>query len=464
MFLLLGLLISCEEKEFNNPYDPTTSPELWAPNDLKINQISYSQIKLLWNQEEQNIDGFKIDKKAGNDNWEIAIANINKNKLEWIDNFTVQPNISYTYRVYAYAGDNQSSIISGGILTADLPIVKTNPFYLISDNIAMGGGKIAFSEDDLLTNLGICYSTHDQPITTDNTIEQKLGMNEFNCYLLDLGENQTYFIRSFVSTDLGVVYGNTIKIKTSSEQNQVPNLDRILVEGGSFIMGDNSDPISSPEHWVTLDDFYIGKFEITISEYCHFLNSTNTTNIGNFIFGWGNIIEQVNIEGNDYYVPLSGLSSYPVHRLNWQAAADYCNWAGGRLPTEAEWEYAARGGNLSKGFVYSGDDLIDAVAWSGENSSGVSHPVGLKKPNEIGIYDMSGNVSEMCSDWYEQNYYSISPQYNPQGSQEGEYKVIRGGSVYGSQGFSSCTLRFFTEFISSGGWWYEGFRITFDDN
>jgi formylglycine-generating enzyme required for sulfatase activity len=125
----------------------------------------------------------------------------------------------------------------------------------------------------------------------------------------------------------------------------------------------------------------------------------------------------------------------PVGRISWDEIQEFIkklNEATGknyRLPTEAEWEYAARGGNKSKGYKYSGSNDIDAVALYFNNSSNRAHPVGIKAPNELGIYDMTGNVAEFCSDWYG-GAYTNDLQTNPTGPETGSYKIIRGGDWF----------------------------------
>jgi formylglycine-generating enzyme required for sulfatase activity len=187
----------------------------------------------------------------------------------------------------------------------------------------------------------------------------------------------------------------------------------VLVQGGSFKMGSNqggSDEM--PVHTVFLDDFYIGKYEVTQAE-------------------WYKIMPK---DPSDRY--FAGCDSCPVERVTWSHVQEFIeilNTRTGmnyRLPTEAEWEYAAKGGKMSKGFKYSGSNRYDSVAWTDGNSGNRAHPPGRKKPNELGICDMSGNVYEWCSDWYSPSYYKISPKENPAGPVDGEKRVIRGGSWF----------------------------------
>ena len=138
----------------------------------------------------------------------------------------------------------------------------------------------------------------------------------------------------------------------------------------------------------------------------------------------------------------------PVERVSWNDCQEFIkklNLLTGlqfRLPTEAEWEYAARGGSKSQGYKYSGSNNIDDVAWYGDNSSETTHQVGTKKqPNELGIYDMSGNVWEWCSDWYSDSYYSSSPTTNPTGPTTGYDRVDRGGSWINSARLCRVPIR-----------------------
>ena len=206
----------------------------------------------------------------------------------------------------------------------------------------------------------------------------------------------------------------------------------VAVKGGTFTMGGTSEQGSDAygdektTHSVTLSDYYIGKFEVTQELWEAVMGSKPSYN-----GGWT----------NKYGVG----KNYPAYRVSWDDCQTFIRklnsltGANFRLPTEAEWEYAARGGNRSRGYKYSGSNNINDVAWYKDNSGSNTHAVGTKSPNELGIYDMSGNVWEWCKDWY--GNYSSGSQTNPQGPSSGSYRVSRGGSWNRSAGFCRVSYR-----------------------
>jgi formylglycine-generating enzyme required for sulfatase activity len=188
----------------------------------------------------------------------------------------------------------------------------------------------------------------------------------------------------------------------------------VRIKGGTFTMGCTSeqgsdcDSDEQPVHQVTVSDFYIGRYEVTQKEWREVMGSDPPE------------------------LAFKGCDNCPVERVSWEDIQQFLlklNAKTGkayRLPTEAEWEYAARGGSSSRGFKYAGSNTIDEVAWYTSNSGDKTRPVGQKKANELGLYDMSGNVWEWCQDW--KGDYSSSAQTNPKGPSTGSGRVIRGGS------------------------------------
>ncbi len=228
--------------------------------------------------------------------------------------------------------------------------------------------------------------------------------------------------------------------------------EMVFVEGGSFMMGSERNEDEMPVHKVTLDDFYIDKYEVTVADFEKFVKATgHKTNIE--YVGHGTITGKKTISGKQKrkkgatWRHGSGGNkldekeyNHPVIFMDKTDAEAYCKWRGGRLPTEAEWEYAARGGQKSKGYFYSGSNNPYEVGWFAQNSRQSTHPVGSLKPNELGIYDMSGNVFEYCSDKYKRDYYENSPEKNPTGPPS-QYIVLRGGSWYYISEFGTNTFR-----------------------
>ena len=187
------------------------------------------------------------------------------------------------------------------------------------------------------------------------------------------------------------------------------------VEGGTFMMGALGDDIEAkdwerPRHSVTLDNYYIAETQVT-QELWQAVMGNNPSKFK------GDIHRPVEkVSWNDCQVFIGILNHFTGKKFS--------------LPTEAQWEYAARGGIKSKGYKFSGSNSLGDVAWYGEDSkTGSTHPVAQKQANELGLYDMSGNVLEWCLDWFDSNYYANSPQNNPQGPSSGDRRVLRGGSL-----------------------------------
>ena len=219
------------------------------------------------------------------------------------------------------------------------------------------------------------------------------------------------------------------------------SFEMVYVEGGTFKMGSNDSEAEydeSPVHNVTLSDYCIGETEVTQELWEAVMGTTVAQQRDKADHGW----------------PLCGVgSNYPMYYISWddcQEFIDKLNQLTGknfRLPTEAEWEYAARGGNKSRGYKFSGSNTIDDVAWYRDNACDVgdsspdygTHPVGTKSPNELGLHDVSGNVLEWCSDW--SGDYSSSSQTNPTGPTSGSYLVYRGGSWNGPARYCRVSAR-----------------------
>ncbi|MGD8731205.1 MAG: SUMF1/EgtB/PvdO family nonheme iron enzyme [Anaerolineales bacterium] len=237
--------------------------------------------------------------------------------------------------------------------------------------------------------------------------------------------------------------------------------EMVRVEPGEFLMGsDEGLPKETPLHKVTITrPFSIGQYPVTNKEFSQLCQVTKKCSFPD--------------------------DSLPVIGVDWYQAVEYCNWIsecagltpcysgkgkftkcdfstdGFRLPTEAEWEFAARGGNVSKGFLYAGSDEPDDVAWYAENSEGKPHPVGEKLSNELGIYDMSGNAWEWCWDWFDEGYYDGSPEMDPQGPENPPggpmpSKSRRSGSYLEDAHYIRVTFRSSDDVSYAGG---NGFRV-----
>jgi formylglycine-generating enzyme required for sulfatase activity len=234
-------------------------------------------------------------------------------------------------------------------------------------------------------------------------------------------------------------------------------MEMVEIQGGTFSMGSNTgDSDEKPVHQVTISSFMIGKYEVTQEQY-QWVIGTNPS----------------------YFASGSDAGKRPVEQVSWYDAVAFCNRLsemeglekvyvingtnvyegfkrnGYRLPAEAEWEYAARGGEKSKNLTYAGSNDVRQVAWYDDNSGKQPRVVGTKAPNELGIYDMSGNVWEWCWDWY--GSYESGQQTDPLGASLGSYRVRRGGSWDYSAGYLRSAYR---DSFSPGNRNYNiGFRV-----
>ena len=221
------------------------------------------------------------------------------------------------------------------------------------------------------------------------------------------------------------VMTNFDTVKDSSQTFTVNGISfkMIHVEGGTFMMGataeqeDDACDAEKPVHPVTLSSYYIGETVVTQALWEAVMGTTviqhrAMNHIGQRLRGVDSTLPM-------YFVSWDDCQTF-ISKLNTLTGQHF------RLPTEAEWEYAARGGNKSRGYKYSGGDDYDSVCWCDENSGNMAHSVKTKRPNELGIYDMSGGVWEWCDDYYQP--YNASPQTNPKEERYDDYRIKRGGS------------------------------------
>ena len=201
---------------------------------------------------------------------------------------------------------------------------------------------------------------------------------------------------------------------------KVVSLDEmVLIPAGKFFMGSSrpeDDPNEHPRHLVYLDAFYIDKYEVTQRQFKEVMGYNPSLWIG---------------------------SDLPVDSVSWSEAKEYCERVGKRLPTEAEWEKAAKGGRDDRWAGTSNLKELYKYAWIHDTGAGgKTHPVGEKRPNPYGIYDMSGNVWEWVADWFSLKYYKVSPKKNPKGPDKGTFRILRGGCWDSHQYEARTTSRY----------------------
>jgi len=418
-FLFLSLFIlysACDEKGLNNSSDrDDPNSEITAPFGLTATALSDTIIKLAWQHNCAFESGYRIYRSENNNAFEkIGSAN----ELTYTDN-TVKWNNNYHYKLNAF-----SFKASSDYATTSQPIN-------ISHDVAPSGLQIhlLFScikitwDDNCTFESGFCIE-RDIGAGWQMLTNVDLDTKEFTDRGLDHTKTYSYRVCAFVNFRQSA-WTSTV---TGNPKQQL--FEMILVQGGTFTMGDTWNSGLGigelPTHSVNLNSFYISKYEVTQSQWRTVMGGDpgfyfKGDQLPAESISWFEAVEFCNILSQ-----LEGLT--PCYSISGTSVT--CDWAadGYRLPTEAEWEYAARGGpNDSNSGRFAGSDTLNDVAWYLGNHP-KPHNVGTKKANELGLYDMSGNVEEWCWDWYDVNFYLSSPVDNPKGADTGSKRVARGGN------------------------------------
>ncbi|MCQ2349899.1 MAG: SUMF1/EgtB/PvdO family nonheme iron enzyme [Paludibacteraceae bacterium] len=305
----------------------------------------------------------------------------------------------------------------------DLKVV-TGEAQVLEDTVELFGQLNITSEELAVAEYGFYISTTEFKKLNDGLKKTVTSMDDdhnFSVKISGLEPETKYYYRAYLVTGDEFVVGETLTFETSMFGDRpltfaVGNVEftMIFVNGGTFTMGaPDSDtqafPSEKPAHQVTVSSYYIGETEVT-QELWQAIMGTNPSEVSN------STLPVENVSWND--------CQEFITKLNEQFS-DLFNNRLFRLPTEAEWEYAARGGEKSQGYLYSGSNNIGEVAWYGDDSNNTTHPVKQKKPNELGIYDMTGNVWEICQNFFYP--YTDTAETDPQGPTEGHEHGLRGG-------------------------------------
>lgn len=431
LIISIATLSSCKKESATNaPASDTpavTIPE--SPSNLQLVSISETAVSLRWKDNSSNENSFVIEQSTDTTNF-IAVGSVEANRDSTVIQGTFLTTQTYYFRVKSKntAGTSEASNI---IFRSLFP----SPTNLTVLSFSLGSVSMQWSDNSNTETAFI--------------IEQRINGSPYSA-VDSTGANITTVTISG-NHDSSMTYSFRVVAKNSTSRSGYSNAEArtlgpwVFVNGGSFSMGRNSQYRDErPIHTVTVNSYYISKHEVTVKEYQVYIASTNGTMPAPPAWGWNN--------------------DHPMVKVSWNDAHDYCVWLDTtstisvRLPTEAEWEYAARGGDNSQNFSYSGSNELESVAWNFLNAGGHTHACGSKKPNELGIYDMSGNAWEWCADW--QGTYPSIPQNNPKGPFEGLNKIFRGGSWF-DYGLYDAECRVETRYAYTPGGRVDdgGFRI-----
>jgi len=337
-------------------------------------------------------------------------------------------------------------------VNASLPEVKTLEASDVTESMATLSGEVISDNGYRVIERGFIYATSENPVMENATkVVCERGTGEYSETLRNLTHNTRYYFRAYATNSQGTAYGDVLSFSTLPKNVLNVNVNgvvmtMVLVEGGTFTMGAESSDneaqsYEKPAHNVTLDSYYIGLCEVSQEVWEAVVNGHVPT------------LEENPNWNTERFMPKAMVSYNEcvefIAKLNEITGMEFS------LPTEAQWEYAARGGKNSLNYKYAGSNDIESVCWYYDNALSNVAMVGSKAPNELGLFDMCGNVNEWCADWYD--YYSSDDQTNPVGPDSGKMRVMRGGSVINTYDMCRITHRFGGEPKSH--FFFVGFRL-----
>ena len=372
-FIPSGTVAACEAFFFENPMSMTDSLVM-----LGISSVVYSD----------RFAAYQFDQ---------GVVYVKANLMPQTGRLRFKGEAGSTFTAYGFKNYMQYNVADNGLKTVDCTISGTigsdgySPYYY--GYFAEGAEKDIFVED-----------RNNMLLFTRTLSENALALGRSGYLNLPTLESRSGWIMEEMFKTI-TVKGISFKMRR--------------VTGGTFTMGATAEQTGagsneSPTHRVTLSDYWIGESEVTQALWKAVTGYSPTSGGSSWSSSYG-----IGDNYPAYYISYEDVQSF-ITQLNSLTGCTF------RMPTEAEWEYAARGGRQSQGYLYSGSNTIGNVAWYWDNSSRKTHPVAQKAPNELGLYDMSGNVLEWCSDWY--GSYSASDQTNPTGPASGSSRLLRGGS------------------------------------
>ena len=423
-------------ENYSYPAENSASFTLSTPTNLSIIPYSASSMQINWEYPNQFAEGFKISRKIAAGEWQDNIATVPIDSLSWIDN-NAPFGTAYTYKVHAYAGEN----LSDPIECTD-EFLLSSPQNLIATINSPSSLKLIWEDANTYNEGFIISRKYDDNDWEESFAKVAANTKEWIDDAFESSKIYQYKVKAF-NQNYYSDFSNTTTVDLSQYA---------FVEGGRFEMGSlYGEENEVPVHTVSVSSFFISKFAVSQALWQSVMQGNY-----NFISAYPSYFAgnpDSPVERISWYEAIvfcnrksiqEGLT--PCYSLNgntdtdswgiapnstdieWNSIA--CNWSanGYRLPTESEWEYAAKGGIYSKEFEYSGSNDIDEVAWYSENSDAHTHDNGKKKSNELDIYDMSGNIREWVWDWY--SPYTKGDQVNPTGPNNGTIHIHRGGCWY----------------------------------